>query len=377
VKIATVTPYDLSRPGGVNRYALDVARWVRGQGHHVDVIGPASSRNGLTPGDVIPYGHPRRIPSGGTVAAISLGPVSGGAVRALLGRGRYDVVHLHEPLMPMLPLQFLRQGGPPMLGTFHASEPTGRCLYRFAAPALRRWTRRLSARTAISETALATARPILGGPCQIVPGCTNLTHFANPVPPPPLLANDDRRTILFVGRAEPRKGLSDLIEAYGHLRQRHADLRLVVVGPPGRQGAALRARVESNGWSEVIFAGPVPDAALPGYYQAAHVFVAPATAGESFGLVLAEAMAAGAPVVAGDNPGYRAVVRHGRDGLLSPPGAPQALAQTIDQLLVDDTLRRRYVAAGRERAASFDLPTVGAAFLDLYHALAGVGPATQ
>jgi len=121
----------------------------------------------------------------------------------------------------------------------------------------------------------------------------------------------------------------------------------------------------------------VPDAALPGYYQAAHVFVAPATAGESFGLVLAEAMAAGAPVVAGDNPGYRAVVRHGRDGLLSPPGAPQALAQTIDQLLVDDTLRRRYVAAGRERAASFDLPTVGAAFLDLYHALAGVGPATQ
>ena len=312
--------------------------------------GPAPQGTGPTGPHVTVIGRPRQLRIGGTAAPVALGPGIGRQVRALLAREHYDIVHLHEPLMPMLPLQFLRQGQPPMLGTFHASEPAGRRLYRFAAPALRRWTRRLSARTAISETALATARPVLGGPCQIVPGCTDLAHFATPAPPPPSLANDHRRTILFVGRAEPRKGLSDLIEAYGHLRQRHADLRLVVVGPPGRQGAALRARVESAGWSEVIFAGPVPDAALPGYYQAAHVFVAPATAGESFGLVLAEAMAAGAPVVAGDNPrlprcrparaGWPAVTAR------RAPGARPNHRSTAPRRGPAPAIRRRRTAAG-------------------------------
>ena len=117
------------------------------------------------------------------------------------------------------------------------------------------------------------------------------------------------------------------------------------------------------------FAGPVSASDLPGYYQAAHVFVAPATGGEAFGLVLTEAMAAGAPVVAGDNPGYRAVVRDGRDGLLAPPRDPATLATTIERLLDDEPLRRRLIAAGRERARDFDVAAVGARFLSLYEAL--------
>ena len=284
--------------------------------------------------------------------------------------------------MPVLPLQFLRSatrdGSVPIVGTFHAAEATGQRLYRLAGPALRRWTRRLAARTAISETARRVAGPALGGPCTIIPGCTDSARFSAALPPlaeragasPNATPNPDCRTILFVGRGEPRKGLGELIEAFARLRLAHDDLRLVVVGPPGPLGPALRERVRRAGWSNVHFVGPVSEADLPRYYQAAHVFVSPATGGEAFGLVLTEAMAAGAPVIAGDNPGYRAVLRGGADGVLVPPRDPAALAAAIDALLRDEPRRRRMIAAGRARARDFSVESVGAQFLALYDSLA-------
>ena len=191
--------------------------------------------------------------------------------------------------------------------------------------------------------------------------------------PRPQEMPDDRRNILFVGRGEPRKGLVDLVEAYGRLRTEHDNLRLVVVGPSGPLGPVLRERARAAGWDDVRFVGPVPESALPAYYQAAHLFVAPATGGESFGLVLTEAMAAGVPVIAGDNPGYRAVVRDGVDGLLAPPRDPVALARAIDALLRDDLRRRRFAQAGPRRAAEFSLESIGGRFLALYDSLAPTG----
>ena len=373
MKIAMVTPYDLAAPGGVNRYAQDIAAWVRGQGHEVQLIGPASPGGGRPPPHATILGRARRVRVGGTVAPIALDPRLGSRVRELLRRERFDVVHVHEPLMPMLSLHALRLADAPLLGTFHSAEPAARRLYRLAGPLLRRWTRRLAARTAVSETARAVAGPALGGPCAIVPGCIDLARFATPRREPP--DGDARRTILFVGRSDARKGLGDLIDAYGQLRARHDGLRLVVVGPSGRRGEALRARAAASGWDDVRFIGPVPTGDLPRYYQAADVFVAPATGGESFGLVLAEAMAAGAPVVAGDNPGYRAVLRDGRDGLLTPPRDPAALAAAIERLLGDEPLRRRLIDAGRARARDFDVAVVGARMLSLYEALAEGRPA--
>ena len=276
--------------------------------------------------------------------------------------------------MPLLPLQFLRHADAPMVGTFHAAESTGRRLYRLAGPALKRWTRRLAARSAISETARRVARPALGGPCEIIPGCTDLARFAAPLSPPLAMPgtplSDDRRVILFVGRGERRKGLDDLVEAFGRLRVAHDDLHLVVVGPPGPRGPALRERVRAAGWDDVSFVGPVSERDLPRYYQAAHIFAAPSTGGEAFGLVLTEAMAAGAPVIAGDNPGYRAVLRGGLDGLLVPPHDPAALAGAIDGLLGDEPRRRRLIAAGRARARAFSVEAVAARFLALYDRLA-------
>ena len=377
MKIAMVTPYDLTAPGGVNRYAMDIAAWVRGQGHEVQLIGPSSAGGDPRPPAATIVGRARGVRGGGTVAPIALDPRLGSQVRRLSRRERYDVVHVHEPLMPMLSLAFLRRADAPLLGTFHSAEPAAGRLYRLGGALLRRWTRRLAARTAVSETARAIAGPALGGPCAIVPGCTDLSRFTTPAPPPDLPSLDGRarRTILFVGRADRRKGLGDLIDAYGQLRARHDDLRLLVVGAGGRRGEALRARVEAAGWRDVHFTGPVTAPDLPRYYGAANVFVAPATGGEAFGLVLTEAMAAGAPVVAGDNPGYRAVVRDGRDGLLAPPHDPAALAAAIERLLCDEPLRRRLIAAGRARARDFDAAAVGARFLSLYEALAEGRPA--
>ncbi len=373
MKIGMVTPYDLRTPGGVNRYAQDIAAWVRGQGHEVQLIGPAAPGDGRTPADATIVGRARRVRVGGTVAPVALDPRLGSRVGELLRRERFDVVHVHEPLMPMLSLQALRRADAPLLGTFHSSEPAARRLYRIAGPLLRRWTRRLAARTAVSETARAVAGPALGGPCAIVPGCIDVARFAAAERAP--ADGESRRTILFVGRGDARKGLGDLIDAYARLRVRHDGLRLVVVGPPGRLGEALRARAAASGWDDVRFAGPAAPAELPRYYGAADVFVAPATGGESFGLVLAEAMAAGAPVVAGDNPGYRAVLRDGRDGLLTPPHDPAALAETIERLLDDEPLRRRLIDSGRARARDFDVSVVGARFLSQYEALAEGRPA--
>lgn len=379
MKIASITPYDLSTPGGVNRYALDIARWVRTQGHDVDLIGPASSRDGTTPSDVTVLGHPKPVAAGGTVAAIALDFGLRPEIGAVLDRERYDVVHLHEPLMPVLPLQFLREATSmriPTIGTFHAAETTGRRVYRVAGHVLARWTRRLSARTAVSATARDVAGAALGGPCRIIPGCTDLTRFSVALPRPAEMPAQ-RRSILFVGRGERRKGLDDLIEAYGRLRADHDDLRLVIVGPPGPLGPGLRARVRAAGWDDVDFVGPVSEADLPAYYQAAHVFAAPASGGEAFGLVLTEAMAAGAAVVAGDNPGYRAVVRDGVDGVLVPPRDPATLANALGGLLRNDATRRRFAEAGRRRAAEFSLESVGEQFLGLYDSLAPAGSSTR
>ena len=179
-----------------------------------------------------------------------------------------------------------------------------------------------------------------------------MDHFSRPQDPPPALA-DGRRSILFVGRVEPRKGLHVLLDAYGEVRRAHPDVRLVIVGPLDRRARRLQARVRRAGWNEVLFTGAVAQDQLPGYYQSATVFCAPALEGEAFGLVLVEAMAAGAPVVASDIPGYRHVLGDAGAGLLAPPNRPADLATAITEILEDDARRRTLRTRGRQRAQAF------------------------
>jgi phosphatidylinositol alpha-mannosyltransferase len=375
MKIGVVTPYDLALPSGVNSSIIPLARWMREGGHDVRVYGPTSaqrepaSANGV-PGNGFPVvtthlGRPRSLRWGGAMASISLSPLGAHRLASTLRAERFDVIHVHEPLLSWPVIQFLASPSTGLVGTFHSAEQVAARGYRLAGWALRRWLARFDVLTAVSSAAATTARPVLPNQCEIVPVCIDVEHYATPHAKPVALSGD-RRTVLFVGRADPRKGLSDLIEAFARLRVERDDLRLVIVGPDARACARLARDPRLAGKPDVVIAGTVAAATLAGYYQSADVFCSPATGGEAFGLVLIEAMAAGAPVVASDIEGYRDVVRHQVDGLLTPRSNPARLAAALSRLLDDETLRHSLQDAGRRRADTYSTEIVGQQLLDLY-----------
>lgn len=369
MKIAMVTPYDLAVPGGVNTHAQYLADAFRNWGHEVQVIGPASQALPRTSTSSRVLGRARPVRAGGSVARIALSYRLGHSVRTLLRREAFDIVHLHEPLMPTLPLQFLRHSHAINIATFHAAEPIGRRLGQIAAPLLARWLNRLDARIAVSAVAGAQAQRYLGRPCEVIPNCINVAAFAEAAPPladPPQGLREDRRTILFVGRQEPRKGLAHLLTAYGRLRARRPDAQLVIVGPLSPLGRRQRNGVQRQGWKDVTFTGAVSQSELLHYYQTADLLCAPATGGESFGLVLVEAMAAGLPIVASAIPGYRDLLGRSEAGVMVPPQDPISLAEALLTLLDDQSARTAMGAAGRRRAETFSVETVGQQVLALY-----------
>ena len=385
VKIAIVTPYDLSTPGGVNAYARTAAGWMRAQGHEVRTIGPAS--NGLTSTDErVVVGGVRRLPVGGTRVAIGLRRGNIGALNAHFESERYDVVHLQEPLMPLIGPGTMRSQRAPIVGTFHGAERMGRWLSRAAGSriagllpglALGRgpssWTDRLAVTTAVSTVARDNALPFAGD-ATIVPCPIDVATFACPAGRPAALCGPGPH-VLFVGRAERRKGLPSLLLAMKRLRRlraRDQPARLIVAGPLDRPMEAMRKRAARLG-VDATFVGAIPHAELPAYYQHADVCCFPATGGEAFGIVLGEAMAAGTPVVGVANPGYRGVARNDEEGLLVPlvsRGDAQSmagrLAEALARVLDDRTLAQRLSDAGRRRAADFDIETVGPRLLELY-----------
>ncbi len=369
MQIGIITPYDLAAPGGVNAYAFTTATWLRRQGHDVDVIGPSSGTDGsglgpIPPGSVV-IGRARRVHVGGTAVPISIGPSARRAILEHLHSANYDVIHVHEPFMPWLSVQAIRHADSPIVGTFHGAERIGRWAYRTLRPPMGRWAWRMDVRTAVSRTAVATARPFADD-AEIVPCPIDVESFAAPMERPVELRTD-ARTILFVGRADARKGLRTLLEAYGDLRLAHARIELIVIGPRDRAMRRLERSVERRGWEDVRFLGPRAHATLPAYYQAADVFCSPALGGEAFGIVLAEAMAAGTPVVGGDNAGYRNVVRTPAEGILVAPKDAGALSAAIDRILRDRALADALRENGLRRVAELDIERVGQRLLGLYH----------
>ncbi len=364
MKIAMVTPYDLASSGGVNSYARTLTAWLRGEGHSVDLIGPAAA--GATVEDGIVIGRSRRVWAGATRVPITLSPRAGRRIGAAFQRAQYDLIHIHEPFMPLGSLQALRRSDAATLGTFHGSERVGRLGYRVAAPLLRRWGRRLDACTAVSATALRAARPFADA-AEVIPCPVDRARFAAPLPPPPAMPGG-RPYVLFVGRADKRKGLRTLLRAFELLRREQPDAHLIVAGPMDRAMRALSSRTHGGPLAGAVsFVGQVEPSALPSYYQHASVFCSPANGGESFGIVLAEGMAAGTPIVATQIDGYTDVVEAEREAVLVPPNDAGALANGLTRVLGDGPLADRLRRAGREHARAFDVATVGRRHLDLYH----------
>jgi phosphatidylinositol alpha-mannosyltransferase len=367
MKIALVSPYDFAHPGGVVNHIINLHEQLTRMGHKVKVIGPASKSITTVGNDFIRIGKPRPIPASDSIARVSVSLNLGGDIKKVLAYEKFDIIHLHEPFVPMLCSAVLRFSNSVNIGTFHAAD--GRPGYNFGWPWGRfilHWRRRkLHGRIAISKPAMRYASKYVPGEYTIIPNGTDLKHF-NPNVTPVDEFCDNKLNIVFVSRLEPRKGVDYLLPAYQEVKQQIPNSRLIIVGPGTRLRRGYERWVERHELQDVVFVGFVDYSVLPRYYKTADVFCIPATGRESFGIILIEAMAVGRPVVATNIEGYASVVTHGEQGLLVPPRDSHKLAEALMTLLRDQPLRRRMGEKGIIRARDFSWDIIADQVVDYY-----------
>jgi phosphatidylinositol alpha-mannosyltransferase len=369
VKLALVSPYDFAYPGGVTEHVAHLAEQFLARGHDVHIVAPSSDDEAepisSIDAPIHRIGRVVSIPANGSVARITLSLRSYLQAKRLLQEEQFDLIHLHEPMMPALPLTVLRHSNATNVGTFHAFRNTP-LTYFYGKPILRPFFRKLHGHIVVSSAAQDFVGEYFRADYRVIPNGIDYPRFNTRYPPLEQLA-DGRPTVLFVGRLEKRKGLKFLLRAWPKVLERQPNARLVVVGR-GRPLEGYRRFAARQGWSpsDVVFAGYVAAEDLPRYYQSCDVFCAPNTGQESFGIVLLEAMAAGAPIVASDIPGYRDVVSDGEQGLLVEPKNPGAIADAVLRLLANPELRANMRRAGQEKARAYDWPRVATEVLDYY-----------
>jgi len=351
VKIAMVSPYDFTWPGGVTAHVTQLARALGRSGHEVQVLAPHSPSRECQDADLlVPLGRSVPLPSGGSIARVSLSWWLYPKVRALLQREQFDIIHLHEPMAPILPLCVLEFSHSVNVGTFHASYARQH-LYRVTHPIIKRWQQRLHGNIAVSPAARRYVNNTFPGDYEIIPNGIDFNRFSGGVAPLPQY-QDGKLNILFVGRLEKRKGLRYLLEAYGKLKWDLPNIRLIVVGPGNPDKESYRV-ISSHNLQDVDFVGRVSYEDLPRYYASADIFCSPATGAESFGIVLLEAMSAGKPVVASDIEGFRGIITDGEQGLLVQKKDSDALANALGALARDPELRRRLGSQGSRSAEDY------------------------
>jgi phosphatidyl-myo-inositol alpha-mannosyltransferase len=355
VRVGLVSPYPWDVPGGVVAHIGDLAQSLIERGHDAQVITPVDDDETELPSWVSRAGRSIPVPYNGSVSRILLGPLSQARVRRWLSEGNFDVLHVHSPETFSLSLLALGNAKGPIVATFHASNPRSRIMAMMQNP-LQVYLEKLSGRIAVSVAARKTIVDHLGGDAVVIPNGVHIARYAGASPLPGWPGEDG--AIGFVGRVdEPRKGLSVLLEAWPTLRARRPGLRLLVAGPGEFDG------VVPDG---VTMLGLVSEADKARVYAAADVYVAPNTGGESFGIVLLEAMAAGTPIVASDLEAYRQVLEHGRLGVLTPIGDADALADAVDGLLGDPGRREALVDAANQAVARYDWSVVTRQILRVY-----------
>ncbi len=371
MKIALVSPYDFSVPGGVVKHIYYLARHFREMGHDVKVIAPCSREDSplseyLVKVSSLVVG----IPSAGSVARVSVSPLVYRKAKKILEEENFDVVHIHEPLTPMLPVAVLRHSKTLNIGTFHAYRPDPHPVLEYSDVLLRRLANKLDGRIAVSMAAKDYISRYFPGDYRIIPNGVDLDFFQSRAKPIERFC-DGRPNVLFVGRLEKRKGFGFLLDAFKIVRAEVPQARLLVVGAfDDDDKKPFVEYVRRNRIHGVRFIGRVPEEELPRYYHTCDVFCAPSLGYESFGMVLVEAMAAGKPVVASAIPGYTEVVKSGAEGLLVPPGDSQALARAIIHLLNNPQLREWMGGMGRRKAARYSWRQIASEVLEYYQEVA-------
>ena len=362
MKIGLVTPYVYPVPGGVNEHVRFLYENLRLRGHDVRIITSSHGLQRSSEGDVIRIGKGFSMPTNGSVGTITVSPRYVPQVKRVLERERFDVLHFHEPFVPFLSLVVLGQSTSVNIATFHAYAGFSPA-YELGSKMLPHYAAKLHGRIAVSAAARHFVDRFFPGDYKVIPNGVNVGRYQRAVP----IARwqDGTPNLLFVGRLEDRKGLPHLLKAFRLIRKSGLEARLLVVGS-GPQERESRRYVMTRGLQNVEFLGRVSDSEKAQLFKTADVFVSPATGRESFGIVLLEAMAAGAPIVCSDIHGYKGVVQRGRQAILVPPHDAKALAAGITELLVDPALRARLGASGQERAQQFSWERVTAKVDDYY-----------
>jgi phosphatidylinositol alpha-mannosyltransferase len=361
LNIGLVSPYGWDAPGGVQVHIRDLAHLLIREGHRVSVLAPVEDEDALRDEFVVPAGRPIPIPYNGAVARVLFGPVAASRVRQWISQNDFDLLHIHEPAIPSLGLLACSLSDGPMVGTFHVAAERIRIAFAIV-PIVEPIIERLRARIAVSEVARSTLLTHVDTDAVVIPNGIDLASFADASP---RLEWQLGKTIGFIGRfAEKRKGLSLLFEAVPAIVDRHPDLRILIAGP-GESEEALEW-IDPSLHSRITFLGMLSDEEKRQFFRSVDLYIAPNTGGESFGIILAEAMATGAAILASDLPAFRFVLDDGRWGRHFRTGDWMDLARKASELLDDPKTLEEMAAKSHQGAERFDWPVVGRQILDVY-----------
>jgi phosphatidylinositol alpha-mannosyltransferase len=371
MRVGLVCPYQWDVPGGVQYHVRDLAETLRALGHHVEVLTPAEHEESLTDPWITFAGRTVPIPYNGSMASVQFGPVSAARVRRWLRDGHFDVVHVHDPAPPSVGLLVCMIAKGPIVATFHAATIRSKWLAAWG-PIVRPWLEKISGRIAVSDFARRVQVEHLGGDAVIIPNGVHVGFFADGPPLPGHIRGIDGPTIGFLGRYdEPRKGLPVLLEAMRTVVRRHPGAQLLVAGRGDAED--LRGQIGPELRASVAVLGELSEADKAAFLRSVDVYCAPNLLGESFGVVLIEALAAGAPIVASDLDAFARVLEDGDAGVLVRRGDAAALAGALGELLADDDRRAALSARGQAAAAAYDWSVIARRILAVYETVVAPG----
>ncbi len=362
-----VCPYGWDTPGGVQIHMKELAEFLISQGHDVSLLAPVTDESAVVEPWVVPAGRPVPIPFNGAVARILFGPIATSRVRQWISTGEFDLLHIHEPAIPSLSLLACVAGDGPMVATFHASAPKQKAIYAIG-PILEPVLEKLSARIAVSEMARETLKVHFETEAVVIPNGIDTNKYSNGTRNPDWYRPN---TIGFLGRFdEPRKGLSVVLSALPEIARAIPDVHLLVAGP-GDEKSVLKG-VDPEIVSRIRFLGRLSEEEKADFFKSIDIYAAPNIRGESFGIILAEAMAGGVPIIASDIQAFTDLLKGGDYGRLFKNESAPDFAQQAIALLSNKQEREKLAASGFTYALTFDWKSVASQILDVYEvAIAG------